>query len=108
MRENMIESRKAAHYLTRLHSQRYRYASVITVKNLACLRPEGDPIFVNVNFNVNEGDIIICGHVVALGELRILPTYLILIIVVFLRKTTLLKCLAHLNLYHGTIELRGK
>ena len=26
----------------------------------------------------------------------------------FPRKTTLLKCLAHLSLYHGTIEFRGK
>lgn len=32
---------------------------LIAVKNLACLRPEGDPIFVNVNFVVNEGDIIV-------------------------------------------------
>ena len=32
---------------------------LISVKNLACLRPEGDPIFVNVNFDVNEGDIIV-------------------------------------------------
>jgi ABC-type iron transport system FetAB ATPase subunit len=28
--------------------------------------------------------------------------------VTFPRKTTLLKCLAHLNLYHGTIEFKGK
>jgi ABC-type transport system involved in cytochrome bd biosynthesis fused ATPase/permease subunit len=34
-------------------------APLIAVKNLACLRPEGDPIFVNVNFDVNEGDIVI-------------------------------------------------
>lgn len=30
---------------------------LIAVKNLSCVRPEGDPIFVNVNFNVHEGDI---------------------------------------------------
>jgi hypothetical protein len=34
-------------------------APLIAVKDLACLRPEGDPIFVNANFEVNEGDIII-------------------------------------------------
>jgi ABC-type uncharacterized transport system YnjBCD ATPase subunit len=34
-------------------------APLIAVKNVACLRPEGDPIFVNVSFEVNEGDIII-------------------------------------------------
>lgn len=36
-----------------------RMPPLIAVKNLACLRPEGDPIFVNVNFVVNEGDIIV-------------------------------------------------
>ncbi len=34
-------------------------APLVTVRNLSSVRPEGDPIFVNVNFNVNEGDIII-------------------------------------------------
>jgi ABC-type transport system involved in cytochrome bd biosynthesis fused ATPase/permease subunit len=34
-------------------------SSLVTVKNLSCAGPEGDPIFVNVNFKVNEGDIII-------------------------------------------------
>jgi ABC-type uncharacterized transport system YnjBCD ATPase subunit len=34
-------------------------APLMQVKNLSCVRPEGDPIFVNVNFNVQEGDIII-------------------------------------------------
>jgi ABC-type multidrug transport system fused ATPase/permease subunit len=32
---------------------------LIAVKNLACFRPEGDPIFVNVNFDAKEGDIIV-------------------------------------------------
>jgi ABC-type transport system involved in cytochrome c biogenesis ATPase subunit len=34
-------------------------APLMAVKNLYCARPEGDPIFVNVSFNVNEGDIVI-------------------------------------------------
>ena len=34
-------------------------APLVTVKNLSCFRPEGDPIFVNVAFNVNEDDIIV-------------------------------------------------
>ncbi|KAN0133775.1 ABC transporter [Lactarius tabidus] len=65
-------------------------SSLVTVKNLSCAGPEGDPIFVKVNFNVNEGDIIIVQARSGVG------------------KTTLLKCLAHLNLYHGIIEFKGK
>ncbi|KAI9466218.1 P-loop containing nucleoside triphosphate hydrolase protein [Lactarius psammicola] len=65
-------------------------APLVTVRNLSCVRPEGDPIFVNVNFNVNEGDIIIVQARSGAG------------------KTTLLKCLAHLSLYRGTIEFKGK
>ncbi|KAI0273640.1 P-loop containing nucleoside triphosphate hydrolase protein, partial [Gloeopeniophorella convolvens] len=63
---------------------------LVVVKNLSCVRPEGDPIFTNVTFNVNEGDIIIIQARSGAG------------------KSTLLKCLAHLNLYHGTVEFRGK
>lgn len=44
---------------TNLLSSLQGMSSLVTVKNLSCVRPEGDPIFVNVNFNVNEGDIII-------------------------------------------------
>ncbi|KAH9997265.1 P-loop containing nucleoside triphosphate hydrolase protein [Russula vinacea] len=65
-------------------------APLLAVKNLACLRPEGDPIFVNVNFDVNEGDIVVLRARSGTG------------------KTTLLKCIAHLNLYHGTVEFKGK
>ncbi|KAI0306565.1 P-loop containing nucleoside triphosphate hydrolase protein [Multifurca ochricompacta] len=65
-------------------------APLVAVKNLSCVWPEGDPIFVNVTFNVNPGDIIVLQARSGAG------------------KTTLLKCLAHLNLYHGTVEFRGK
>ena len=34
-------------------------APLLAVKNLSCVWPEGDPMFENVNFSVNEGDIII-------------------------------------------------
>jgi len=34
-------------------------AALLAVKNLSCLRPEGDSIFLNVNFDVNEDDIIV-------------------------------------------------
>jgi len=65
-------------------------APLLAVKNLSCLRPEGDPIFLNVTFDVNEDDIIVMQAGSGAG------------------KTTLLKCMAHLNLYYGTIEFRGK
>ncbi|KAI0302046.1 P-loop containing nucleoside triphosphate hydrolase protein [Russula brevipes] len=65
-------------------------APLLAVKNLSCVRPEGDPIFVNVDFNVNEGDIVVLRARSGTG------------------KTTLLKCIAHLNLYRGTVEFRGK
>ncbi|TFY74724.1 hypothetical protein EWM64_g9288 [Hericium alpestre] len=63
---------------------------LLSVKNLVCSRPEGDPIFSNVSFVVNEGDICVLRARSGAG------------------KTTLLKCLAHLNLYQGTVEYRGK
>ncbi|KAI9509391.1 P-loop containing nucleoside triphosphate hydrolase protein [Russula earlei] len=65
-------------------------APLIAVKNLSCLRPEGDPIFLNVNFDVNEDDIIVIQSGSGVG------------------KTTLLKCIAHLSLYHGTVDFKGK
>jgi len=65
-------------------------AALLAVKNISCLRPEGDSIFLNVNFDVNEDDIIVIQAGSGTG------------------KTTLLKCIAHLNLYYGTIEFRGK
>ena len=34
-------------------------APLLAVKNLSCVWPEGDPMFENVSFNVNEGDIIV-------------------------------------------------
>ncbi len=32
---------------------------LLAVKNLSCVWPEGDPMFEKVNFDVNEGDIIV-------------------------------------------------
>jgi len=63
---------------------------LLAVKNLSCVWPEGDPIFEKVSFNVNEGDIIVLQARSGSG------------------KTTLLKCIAHLYLYRGDVEFRGK
>jgi len=58
-------------------------APLIDVKNLACLRPEGDPVFVNVNFEVNEGDIIILRARSGTGSVVFVPTRLMLITLVY-------------------------
>ncbi|KAI0062265.1 P-loop containing nucleoside triphosphate hydrolase protein [Artomyces pyxidatus] len=63
---------------------------LIAVKSISCSRPEGDPIFTNVSFTVNEGDIVVLQARSGAG------------------KTTLLKCLAHLNLYQGAVEFQGR
>ncbi|KAI0054084.1 P-loop containing nucleoside triphosphate hydrolase protein [Auriscalpium vulgare] len=64
--------------------------TLLTVKNVSCARPEGDSIFSNVTFDVNEGDVIVLQARSGAG------------------KTTLLKCLAHLNLYQGAVAFLGK
>lgn len=63
---------------------------LLSVRNISCSRPEGDQIFSNVSFNVNEGDIAVLQARSGIG------------------KTTLLKCVAHLNLYHGSVEFKGR
>jgi ABC-type iron transport system FetAB ATPase subunit len=89
-------------------------APLLAVKNLSCVWPEGDPMFENVNFNVNEGDIIMLqarsgsGHVASVPVFLLVPIILITLHILVPSKTTLLKCIAHLYLYHGTVEFRGK
>lgn len=62
---------------------------VLEVKEVGCSKNKGQPIFSDVNFVVNEGDVIILQGKSGCG------------------KSTLLKCLAHLNLYDGEILYRG-
>jgi hypothetical protein len=57
-------------------------APLIAVKNVACLRPEGDPIFVNVSFEVNEGDIIILRARSGTGRVVFVRTRRLMLIVV--------------------------
>ena len=88
---------------------------LLAVKNLSCVWPEGGPMFENINFNVNEGDIIVLQARSGTGCVAFLAVSSMFIIIVIIaprffvrRKTTLLKCIAHLYLYYGTVEFRGK
>ncbi|KAH8106852.1 P-loop containing nucleoside triphosphate hydrolase protein [Cristinia sonorae] len=62
---------------------------ILELKHVGCSKAKGQPIFTNVNFTVNEGDVVIFQGKSGSG------------------KSTLLKCLAHLNLYEGEILYRG-
>jgi len=65
--------------------------ALLEVRNLACLKEDkGSPVFSKVNFVVNEGDIVIIQGKSGTG------------------KTTLLKCLSHLNVYTGEVLYRGR
>jgi len=58
-------------------------APLLAVKNLSCVWPEGDPIFENVNFSVNEGDIIVLQARSGSGcvvSLPVSPTFIVIII----------------------------
>jgi len=88
---------------------------LLAVKNLSCVWPEGDPMFENINFNVNEGDIVVLQARSGTGYVAPVRVSLVLISsslsqsrFLVCRKTTLLKCIAHLYLYRGTVEFRGK
>jgi len=64
--------------------------ALLEVRDLACLKESGTPIFSKLNFVVNEGDIVIIQGKSGSG------------------KTTLLKCLSHLNVYNGQVLYRGR
>ncbi|KZT68157.1 P-loop containing nucleoside triphosphate hydrolase protein [Daedalea quercina L-15889] len=64
--------------------------TLLEVKDLECRRPKGDPIFSHVNFSVREGDIVVVQGKSGSG------------------KSTILKCLSHLNIYNGEILYRGR
>ncbi|KAH7914701.1 P-loop containing nucleoside triphosphate hydrolase protein [Hygrophoropsis aurantiaca] len=58
--------------------------------DIACAKNKDENIFSSVNFDVNEGDIIVLQGKSGCG------------------KTTLMKCIAHLNVYEGQILFRGR
>ncbi|KZT11314.1 P-loop containing nucleoside triphosphate hydrolase protein [Laetiporus sulphureus 93-53] len=64
--------------------------TLLVIKNLECPRTKGDPVFSHVNFEVKAGDIVVIQGKSGVG------------------KSTLLKCLSHLNIYKGEILYRGK
>ncbi|KAI0082792.1 P-loop containing nucleoside triphosphate hydrolase protein [Panus rudis PR-1116 ss-1] len=63
---------------------------ILEIRDLACFKAPGQPIFSNATFTVREGDVLVLQGKSGSG------------------KSTLLKCLAHLNLYEGQILFRGK
>jgi len=63
---------------------------ILQLKNVGCNKEPGQPIFANVNLEVDAGDVIILQGKSGCG------------------KTTLLKCFSHLNVYEGEIFYRGR
>lgn len=63
---------------------------LIEARNVACKKDEEHIIFSQLNFDVNERDIMVLQGKSGAG------------------KTTLLKCIAHLNVYDGEILYRGR
>jgi len=57
-------------------------APLLAVKNLSCVWPEGDPMFENVNFSVNEGDIIVLQARSGSGCVMSIPVSSIFIVVI--------------------------
>ncbi|CAL1705036.1 unnamed protein product [Somion occarium] len=64
--------------------------TILEVHNIGVYQAPGQPIITDVNFEVREGDIVILQGKSGAG------------------KSTLLKALAHLTLYEGEIDYRGK
>ena len=86
---------------------------LLEVKSVGCSKAKGQPIFTDANFVVNEGDIIILqgksgAGCVTFPKSKEKPTITPNIIFIISRKSTLLKCLAHLNVYDGEIAYRGR
>ncbi|OBZ69074.1 Mitochondrial import receptor subunit TOM40 [Grifola frondosa] len=63
---------------------------LLQLKSVGCDKSKGQPIFSQVSFAVNDGDVVVLQGKSGAG------------------KSTILKCIAHLNLYHGEILYRGK
>ncbi|GJJ12151.1 hypothetical protein Clacol_006392 [Clathrus columnatus] len=63
---------------------------LLSAKGLACARTDGHNIFENISFELREGDILVLSGRSGSG------------------KTTVLKCLSHLNVYQGEVLLHGR
>ncbi|KAG6376170.1 P-loop containing nucleoside triphosphate hydrolase protein [Boletus reticuloceps] len=62
---------------------------LLQVRDVSCAKDEEHTIFSKLNFDVNEGDVVVLQGKSGSG------------------KTTLLKCISHLNVYSGQILYRG-
>ncbi|CAE6486599.1 unnamed protein product [Rhizoctonia solani] len=63
---------------------------LLSAKNLSVLKDKNTPIFSDISFDLHEGDILVLQGRSGGG------------------KTTILKALAHLNVYEGEVRLHGK
>ncbi|QRV85752.1 ABC transporter [Ceratobasidium sp. AG-Ba] len=63
---------------------------LLSIKNLSVYKSKNDPIFSDISFEVNEGDVLVLQGRSGGG------------------KTTLMKALAHMNVYQGEVLLRGQ
>jgi len=63
---------------------------ILNIRNLEWEKAPGQPVFSNVNFTLEDGDFLVLTGKSGSG------------------KSTMLKCLAHLNLYKGEIEYHGQ
>lgn len=86
--------------------------TLLAVRELEWDKAPGQPVFDSVNFTVQEGDIVVLtgksGSGCACPCFSSRARWGILRDVVSHRKSTLLKCLAHLNIYKGEILYRGQ
>ncbi|KAH7926322.1 P-loop containing nucleoside triphosphate hydrolase protein [Leucogyrophana mollusca] len=63
---------------------------LLELRDVSCARNKDENIFSSVNFDVNEGDVVVLQGKSGCG------------------KTTLMKCIAHLNVYEGHITFNGR
>ncbi|KAH7889671.1 P-loop containing nucleoside triphosphate hydrolase protein [Phlebopus sp. FC_14] len=63
---------------------------LVELRDVGCAKDKDNAIFSRIEFNINEGDVLVLQGKSGSG------------------KTTLLKCIAHLNIYTGQILYRGR
>ena len=83
MRENQSRVKKTRLLLCFDTPKDSDMSPLLAVKNLSCVWSEGDPMFENINFSVNEGDIIVLQARSGTGYVASVRVYLVLIIIIF-------------------------
>ena len=87
-------------------------SGILEVKDLAYAK-DGKPIISGITFTVNEGDVVVLRGVSGAGYVRN-PSHVLTVhdrnatTLLNARKSTLLKCIAHLDVYSGHVLFMGK